>query len=275
MIAINLKRLLNNNIARIILALYIALVLFWGWILINNLTEGTFNNLYGTIYPLISLMGGLYGIFWVSRKWGYKSLIGKGVFFLSLGLLAEVFGQWTWSYYVMVQQIEVPYPSIADIGYFAIVPLYSYAMYNFAKASGIKIGLRSFFGKIQILVIPIVMVGIAYFLFLKDIPLDFSDPIRTFLDLGYPGFEIIAISLAILTYSLSKNVLGGIMKPQILFIVFALVIQYITDYTFLYQVGTETYYNGGLVDLLYTTSLVIMTLAIVNLNSTYERIKNS
>ena len=147
-------------------------------------------------------------------------------------------------------------------------------MYNFAKASGIKMGLRSFFGKIQAIVIPLIMVGVAYFLFFKDIPLDFSDPLRTFLDFGYPGFEIIAISIAILTYSLSRNILGGVMRPQILFIIFALIFQYITDYTFLYQVGVETYYNGGVVDLLYTTSFTIMALVIINLNSTYEKIKN-
>src|SRR3989338_8345736 len=178
---LNLKQLFSNNIAKVIIFIYSVLVLFWIWILIQNLTEGTFNNLYGAIYPLISLIGGLYGIFWVSKKWGgYKSVIGKGIFFLSLGLLAEVFGQWVWSYYVMIQKIEVPYPSIADVGYFAIIPLYSYAMYNFAKASGIKIGLKSFFGKIQAIIIPLAMVCVAYILFLKNIPLDLSDPLKTF-----------------------------------------------------------------------------------------------
>ena len=175
----------------------------------------------------------------------------------------------------MIQKIEVPYPSIADVGYFAIIPLYSYAMYNFAKASGIKIGLKSFFGKIQAIIIPLAMVCVAYILFLKNIPLDLSDPLKTFLDFGYPGFEIIAVSLAILTYSLSRDVLGGIMRPKILLIIFALIFQYITDYTFLYQVGAGTYYNGGIVDLLYTTSFMIMALAIINLGSAFQKIKNS
>ena len=165
----------------------------------------------------------------------------------------------------MVKSVEIPYPSIADLGYFAIIPLYSYAMYNFSKVAGIKIGLKSFFGKIQAIVVPLLMVGIAYFLFFKNIVFDFADPLKTFLDFGYPGFEIIAVSIAILTYSLSKDVLGGIMKPKILFIIFALIFQYITDYTFLYQVGIGTYYNGGLVDLLYSTSFTIMALGIINL----------
>ena len=272
----NFKRLLSNNISKTILVIYIILVFFWFWILTHGLEEGIFNNLYGVLYPLIPLIAGLYGVIWISKKWGgYKSLMGKGAFFLSLGLLAEVFGQWAWSYYVIIEKIEVPYPSIADIGYFAIVPLYSYAMYNFAKASGIEIGLKSFLGKIQAIIIPLIMVSVAYFLFLRNIPLDFSDPLKTFLDFGYPGFEIIAVSLAILTYGLSRNILGGIMRYGILFIVFALIFQYVTDYTFLYRVGVGTYYNGGIVDLLYTTSFMIMALAIINLGSSFEKIKNS
>jgi len=270
------QSLLNNKVARAIIVIFLILLVFWFWIFFQGYKEGLINNLYGATYPIISLIGGLYGIFWVSKKWGgYKSLVGKGIFFLSLGLLAEVFGQWTWSYYVMVQKIEVPYPSIADLGYFAIIPLYIYAMYNFSKASGIKIGLKNFFGKVQAIVIPLIMVTIAYFLFFKDLVLDFSDPLRTFLDFGYPGFEIIAISIAILTYSLSRNVLGGIMKPQVLFIIFALIFQYITDYTFLYRAGIEAYYNAGPVDLLYTISFMIMTLVIISLGSTYEKIKHS
>lgn len=260
--------LLKNRVAQILVVLYIGLVVFWSWIRIHGLTEGPINNLYGALYPFISLIGGLYGIFVVSREWGgFKSVIGKGVLFLSFGLLAEVFGQWAWSYYTMIQGIEVPYPSIADIGYFAIIPLYSYAMYNFAKASGIKFGISTFLGKLQALIVPLIMITIAYFFFLKDIQVDWSNPVRIFLDFGYPGLEPIAMSIGILTYSLSRNILGGVMRSKILHIIFALVFQFITDYTFLYQAGTGTYYNGGIVDLLYATSFMIMALGILSLGS--------
>lgn len=267
-----MSHILRNTITWVLVGLYLIFVIFWGYIRSQGLTEGHLNNLYGALYPIIPLIGGLYGIFFASQTWGgIKSVMGRGVFFLSLGLLAEVFGQWTWSYYVIVQGVDVPYPSIADIGYFAIIPLYSYAMYNFAKASGIKFGLRTFLGKIQALLIPGFMIAIAYFFFLTDVQIDWSNPIRTFLDFAYPGLEPIAVSIGILTYSLSRNMLGGVMREKILYIIFALLFQYITDYVFLYRVGTGTYYNAGFTDLLYTTSFAIMALGILWLGSVSER----
>ena len=259
----NLSLAFRHPFVRLQIVIYIALVVFWSWINVSGLKEGCINNLYGALYPIIALLGGLYGVFVVSKKWGgVKSVVGRGLFFLSLGLLAEVFGQWTWSYYTIIKQIEVPYPSIADIGYFAIIPLYGYAIYNFAIAAGVKVNLRSFQGRLQAILIPILMVLIAYFLFLKDVEIDSSNLLRTFLDFGYPAFEAIAVSIGILTYSLSRNVLGGVMKPKVLYLVFALIVQYVTDYTFLYRAGVGIYYNAGPVDLMYTTSFMVMSLGI-------------
>lgn len=257
--------LFKHSLAKIILFIYVCLLVFWVWINMSGFREGPINNFYGLIYPIISLLGGIYGIAVASKKWGgMKSVIGRGIIFLSMGLLAEVFGQWAWSYYTVFRSVEIPYPSIADIGYFLIVPFYSYAMYCFALAAGIKVNLKNFTGKIQAIIIPLLMIGIAYILFLRNIDVDLSNPIKMFLDFGYPGFEAIAVSIGILTFSLSRGILGGQMRPRILYLIFALIAQYVTDYTFLYTVGTGSYYNAGIVDLMYTTSLTIMSLGVVS-----------
>jgi len=259
--------LFRHPLAKLIAGLFTGLLIFWIWINMQGLEEGSINNSYGLLYPIISLIGGLYGIISVAPKWGgYKTVMGRGILFLSLGLLAEVFGQWAWSYFTIVSQIEVPYPSVADVGYFLIVPLYSYAMYNFAIAAGVKFSLRRYVGKLQAVIIPAAMIAVAYFLFLRHVEIDLTSPIRTFLDFGYPGFEAIAISISILTYSLSRGVLGGVMHSRILYLVVALMAQYITDYTFLFRAGIGTYYNAGPVDLMYTISLTIMALGIISFN---------
>jgi len=268
----NILNLIKRDaVAKFLTFAFIALAIFWVWIQTTGSQQGMLNNSFGAAYPLISLIGGLYGLFSVSKQWGgFKSLIGKGIIFLSLGLLAEVFGQWAWSYFTIIQNIEVPYPSIADLGYFMIVPFYAYAMYNFARASGIKLGLKNTVGKAQAIVIPLLMVSVAFWLFLRDVEVDPSNYLRAFLDFGYPGLEAIAISIGILTYTLSRGVLGGVMRSKVLFIVFALAAQYVTDYLFLYQVGTEVYYNAGIVDLMYTISVFLMALGIISLKYPQE-----
>lgn len=258
------KGLFPNFFSRLILVLYTLLLFFWVWINLNGFKEGLVNNIFGFSYPIISLLGGLYGIFIVSKGWGgIKSVVGRSITFLSLGLFGEVLGQWVWSYYVLFRGLEIPYPSLADIGYFSIIPFYGYAMFNLARASGVKVNLKNYRGRIQAFLIPFLMVGIAYFLFLRNIEVDFSSPLKTFLDFGYPGFEAIAVSIGILTLSLSHGILGGRMKKKVLFLIFALICQYLTDYAFLYTVGTGTYFNGGIVDLMYATSLTIMVLGII------------
>ena len=56
------------------------------------------------------------------------------------------------------------------------------------------------------------------------------------------------------------------MHSRILYLVVALMAQYITDYTFLFRAGIGTYYNAGPVDLMYTISLTIMALGIISFN---------
>src|SRR3989344_2715780 len=201
------RMLFRHPLAKLIAVLFTGLFIFWIWINMQGLEEGSINNSYGLLYPIISLIGGLYGIISVAPKWGgYRTVMGRGI----------------------------------------------------------RFSLRSYAGKLQAVIIPAAMIAVAYFLFLQYVEIDLTSPIRTFLDFGYPGFEAIAISISILTYSLSRGVLGGVMRSRILYLVVALVAQYVTDYTFLFRVGIGAYYNAGPVDLMYTISLTIIALGIIS-----------
>lgn len=227
--------------------------------------EGFENYLFGGVYPILALVGGINGLI-ISRIYGgWSSVMGRGIIYLSLALLGQVFGQFIWTYYNIIAKIEVPYPSLADLGYISVIPFNILAMWSFAKASGVKLSLKKLGGKIQAVLIPLILLIAAYALFLKDYQFDFSDPVRIFLDFAYPTGEAIYISLAILTYLLCRNLLGGIMRHKILFFIFAFTVQFLTDYTFLYSISHEFYYNGGIVDLMYATSFGIYSLALLNL----------
>ncbi|CAN5179861.1 hypothetical protein BH11PAT1_BH11PAT1_5480 [soil metagenome] len=253
----------KNKLTYLLLGYYILLVIWWMKIFFTGEKETGENFFYGFAYAIIALIGGVNGL-WISRRWGgFKSQIGKGISFLSLGLLGICFGQFVWSYYNFVLHVEVPYPSLADVGYFSIIPFYSLGMYYFAMASGAKSSLQKLQGKLITLLIPLVLLIITYLILLKNVTPDFSNPIKLFLDYGSPFGEAIAISIGILAFLLSRNTLGGSMRSRILFVIFALIFEFATGMTFLFQAGTGQYYNAGPVDLMWTTSFTIMSLGLI------------
>lgn len=257
-----LRSLLNNKLNQFVLLFYSILVIWWTKIYLSGVRETQENYLFGFVYALIALIGGINGLI-ISKKWGgFKSSVGRALIFLSLGLLGEWFGQTVWSYYNVIEKIEVPYPSLADIGYFSIIPLYALGVLSLGKAIGAHFKLKTMWGKLIVIIIPIIMVTLSFYLFLKNLWPDFSNPIRTFLDFGYPLGEAITISITLVIYELSRGVLGGKMKNKILLLIVALFAQYITDFTFLYKAGEGTYYNAGVVDLMYVTAFLITTLAL-------------
>ncbi len=266
-----IKTIFKNKITYLVLLSFGILLLWWFEILFKGVREQQENYLFGFAYAGVALIGGINGLY-ISKRWGgWKSLVGKGIIFFSLGLLGEFFGQTAWSYYNVIAKLAVPYPSIADIGYFSIIPFYSLGMICFARAAGAKFTLKTMKGKSIAIIIPVIMVTVSYFLFLRNIKDTFTlvNALTVFLDYGYPVGEAITISIALTTYLLSRKLLGGKMKNRILFLIFALIAQYITDTTFLYQATVGTYYNAGIVDLMYLSSFAIMSLGLISLTS-YE-----
>lgn len=228
----------------------------------------------GSVYFLIAIIGTIWG-FVISAQWGgLKSILGKAIFFFALGLAGQVFGQFSYGYYPFALHEAAPYPSLGDIGYFGSIPFYTLGIYFLALTSGVKISARSFAQKLQTIIVPLFVLAIGYILFLQGYTIDWTNPIKTFLDFGYPLGQAFYVSLALLTYSLSKGTLGGIMKTKILFILFALFVQFLADYIFLYQSNKGFYAVGGLADYMYFTAYTLMTLGLIQFKTVYDRLQS-
>lgn len=262
-----LSRLVKTKLFWFVAVLFTLVFLWWVKILLSGNTQKPENYWFNLGYGLIALTGGVSGLIISSKKWdGSKSVIGRGLIFLSLGLIGEWFGNLVWGYYNLILKVDVPYPSLADIGYFSLIPFYTLAMINFAKASGSKFALGHLWGKLQVVIIPLVVLGLSYALFLKDVGFDPHNLTKTLLDFGYPAGEALSVSLGLLTYTLSRNLLGGKMKSRIVSIILALTFQYLTEFTFLYTSGKGIYYNASFVDLMYAGAYLLMTLGLLSFN---------
>lgn len=266
-----IRSLLRSRFFWLVVVYFLFILAWWIKIYSGGQKEGLENSVFNVVYGFIALAGSLNGIYIAYKKWGgHRSVIGLGIIFLSLGLFGEWFGNATWGYFNIVSKIEIPYPGIADIGFFSIIPLYAIGVYQFAKAAGAKFSLQTLSGQLQSILIPLVMVAVSWAFFLKNIPFDLKDPLKLFLDYGYPGGESITVAVTILTYSLSRKFLGGKMRSRILFVIIALVAQFITDYSFTYTAGNGTYYNGSFVDLMYAISLSLMAICLLSFKDIEE-----
>lgn len=253
-------------------------ILLTGWWLINSFVLDPSTVKYdgfgdwAEIYGLMAVWGSIWGIV-ISQKWGFtKSLIGRSLLMFSFGLFAQEFGQLSYAFYNDIYKVPGPYPSLGDIGYFGSIPLYTYGVILLAKASGVTIGLKSLRSRVQAIIIPIIILIISYMLFLRGYEFDWANPLKIFLDFGYPFGQAIYISFAFLTYLLSRGILGGVMKGAILFILFALCMQFISDYTFLYQSSKGTWAVGGINDFMYLVSYFLMALALIQLKTVLNKI---
>lgn len=247
--------------------LFVGLLLWWVFTASMGFSDDALamKGLWGASYQAVALWGGVWGLV-IAKSWGgTKSIMGRAVTALSAGLLFQVLGQSVFSYYNLIAGVEMPYPSLADLGYFGSIPLYAYGVLMLAKASGIKLSLKSFVGQIQYTIIPVVVLGLSYYNFLLGYEFDWSAPLKTLLDFGYPLGQAFYVSVALLAYLLSRKTLGGVMKTKVLFILAALAVQYLADYNFLYQVTNETWGVSGYGDVIYLTAYFLMALGLIQL----------
>ena len=261
---------------RLSVLLFLVLCIWWVEIALVWKNQDINQNLYwAASYQILAIWGAVFGLV-ISKHWGgLKSTLGKAIIFFSIGLLLQSFGQSVFSFYNIISKVEIPYPSIADIGFFGSIPLYIYGGILLGQASGTKFSLRSPHNKAIAIIIPLIMLVASYVFFLENYEFDWGSPMRVFLDFGYPFGQAIYVSVAISTYILSKKFLGGIMKNAVLFILIALLVQYVADYNFLYQTLNETWTNGGYGDFIYLIAYFMMAMGLIKLGSVFKKIKES
>jgi hypothetical protein len=255
------------------LILFIVFFLYWiGIQIFQPATTSFILQLFSGTYCLIALSGGISGLI-ISRKWGgFKSIMGKAISFFSISLLAQFFGQVSYSL-LMIFTHEIPYPSFGDIGYFGSIFLYFIGLYYLAKASGALHIFKTSKYKYLYLLIPFILLFCSYKLFLKDYTFDFSNLIKIVLDLGYPLGQASYVSLAIIIYLSSKGILGGLMKPKIILLLFALLMQFLADFSYILASNYFKVQPAGWNDLIFLLAYYFMSIALIEMLTVYHEIK--
>lgn len=259
-------------------AIFSLLTLWWVYIQVLKIGGATDFDMKGQTfaagYGFMALWGGFVALV-VSKKWGFlSSLFGRSLLAFAIGLLLQEFGQLSYSFYIYFMKVEIPYPSVGDIGYFGSIFFYIYGAFLLFKVLSTGIKGRGLTEKVLVVVSPLILLAVSYSLLLRGHEFVPGETLRNILDIGYPLLQCLYVSLAFATLVLFSSKSGGFLKKGILMILVALISQYIADFTFLFKAGRGTYYPGGPVDFLYLVAYFLMTVAIIELDLVFERLKS-
>lgn len=257
-----------NTAQKICLGFYVFLVLFWAVLFFNKVVEGKLNYWYSFLFGLIPLIGGLVSMF-RSRVWGgFESAVGKAVFFIGLGIFLWGCGETIWSYYNFFMGVPAPYPSLADLGFAPSIFFYGLGAFYLSKATGAKFGLRSQVARVFVVIAPIVIFILSYYLLVNIarggvIVPEGETTLKAILDLVYPFGDFIGFALAVVISGLSFKYLGGRYKIDIFSILLGLFVMFVADTVFSYTTTVGSYYNADFGDLLLTTGLFLITYGVL------------
>jgi hypothetical protein len=260
-------------------AIGIFILFFFFWVLRNYFIDVNEDFYWPfAFYYLMALYGGLVGLS-IAKEWGgWKSTVGKAINILSLGLLAQLFGQIYYSIMFEFLENTEPYP-IGEIGFLSSVLIYVVGAYFLAKMAGSKLALKDTQGKILVFVVPVTLYVIAYFAFIKGLELNLSeitfDSVTEALSFVYPIVHATFVSLTLLAFLLSRKVLGGKLRLTVLGLLAALFMHYVAETYYLYQSYYDKFVMGGLTDLLFLIAYFVMTMALIQFKTALDKIKNN
>jgi hypothetical protein len=261
-----------NSKSSFLLGYLVVMYIFWIGLQVSHIKDSPINLVWGIGINFIPTFGGLFGLS-IARQWGgFKSFVGKAIGFLSLGLLSWSIGNWIWSYYNFFGNIDVPYPSFADIGYILAVPLWTIGIFQLSKVTGAKFSVRRVTGRLYVILLPIIVGVFSYFsLFVvaRASRFDWTNAgiLKIFFDLAYPIGDWKILTLAFLIWGLSLKYLGGRYRWPIFTILFGFILMFFADFSFSYSTTLGSYYNGGPFDIIFVLALFVISFGISNFDN--------
>lgn len=219
----------------------------------------TFSNVFS---PIIASVAVLSSYFAMRRYWeNFGSLLSKIWLGFTLGMFLWFLGELGWAFYTMVLNVEIPYPSFADIFWLiGYLPLFI-ALILYIEIIQPAISTRMFFlGAIIVasvsamtfppLIMP-VLAGAAE-----------QDPITLGISLAYPVLDValfLGAIIGLLVFTLTR--LKGRVGVSWHFINVAILLNVVADMAFSYTAMEGTYYCGHPLDLLFHLGYLLFALA--------------
>jgi hypothetical protein len=208
------------------------------------------------VFPTVCASGAFASALLCLRRYGFGTRSFEAIWFcFALGTGLWVLAEATWATYYFLLNIQVPYPSLADIFYVGgylptIAGLGTYLATFRVGMTRQRLGLAT------------VVIGLATTMAMGFVlPIEFAQnlsPVNLMTDMIYPVLDLVLFSLAVLSLAIFYG--GTIARWWILFGLGA-TLYAVADEFFLYQVAAGSYYNGGLDDFIFLIGYLVLALA--------------
>jgi hypothetical protein len=198
--------------------------------------------------------------FKTAKKFTFKSAIGKSTALISVGILVWGLGNMAWLYYNIFEQIEIPYPSLADVGYLGMIPLAAIGLFILLR--NVKIIFNAI-TTLKLVAITIIAFLPIYWLFIQSKMVEDVPEMIKILNVAYPVGDIIFLSLALIILSTIKS---GAMSKPIGALCVGFIIEAIADFIFSWQTSTGTYYAANFGDIFYSLAFFTIGLGMYYIN---------
>jgi len=261
-----------NGLQKICLSFFVLLVLFWIVLFATDTTSGFYNYLYSFLFGLIPFFGGLAAISSSPQWGGFKSAVGKAVFFIGFGIFLWGCGENIWSYYNFFLGVPAPYPSLADLGFAPSIFFYGLGAIYLSKATGAKFGLRNPFAKFFVVVAPVMIAVFSYYILVVVARGGVVVPpgetaLKAVLDIAYPLGDFVGLTISVIVSGLSFKYLGGKYIVDIVAILGGLGVMFVADTIFSYTTTVGTYYNADFGDLILTLGTFLLTFGVLGFHT--------
>jgi len=242
---------------------------YLGYWLVINLgnydPESTFVTVFSSTFIVVALLGGIFGLTQAKQWGGFKSLLGKTISFLSLGLILTTLGSLVLSFYFYILESEPSYPSVAEVFYFSGILSYIVGTVFLAKTirSWKTLKNKPLLQKLTLVLLPLIMVGLTFLIFVdKHGNIEGLSSGVVITDFAYAISQAIYAIIALAVLLNSSQLFGGVLRKAVMLLLIGLLVQYAADFNYSYQLISETWVNGGYGELLYLLAYAIIGVSI-------------
>jgi hypothetical protein len=207
------------------------------------------------LFPIVA-SAAVFSAAFALRKYGPKpnKLLTIWVCF-TVGMTLWFLGELTWAVYAFFLNVEIPYPSIADIFWLGgYVPLLI-ALVIYGRLFSSALSKR----KIALIATVIAILGVLVSAALIVPLIGVEENLATFaIDLAYPLLDLALLSMALVGLAIFQK---GNLGKSWLWIIIGILLNVAGDMIFSYTTAQRTYYNGHLSELLFIYGYLFFTIA--------------